>query len=123
MPKIYVQGILRCDFYIPHTPPIPGVFMRFSPHTQWLSAGLVKSDPCASRNHSVYGGCYSIQASCKVTVSEASISVDVDGSLPKCLVLSWQGDGCRIEAQVRFLSIPSVFYLFSRFSSNMFVSS
>ena len=30
--------------------------MLFSPHTQWLSAGLVKSDPCASRNHDVFGG-------------------------------------------------------------------
>ena len=58
----------------------------------------------------------SIQASLKVTVYEASIFVDADSTVVKCLVLSRQGDGCRIEAQVRSLFIPSV-VMFSRLSS------
>ena len=36
----------------------------------------------------------------KVTVPEASNFVDADSSVVKCLVLSLQGDVCRIEAQV-----------------------
>ena len=37
----------------------------------------------------------------KVTVPEASNFVDADSSVVKCLVLSRQGDVCRIEAQVQ----------------------
>ena len=37
----------------------------------------------------------------KVTVPEASIFVDADSSVVKCLVLTRQGDVCRIEAQVQ----------------------
>ena len=37
----------------------------------------------------------------KVNVPEASIFVDADRSVVKCLVLSRQGDVCRIEAQVQ----------------------
>ena len=58
----------------------------------------------------------------KVTVPEASIFVDADSSVVKCLVLSRQGDGCRIEAQVRSLFIPSV-VMFTRLSSYLSVSS
>ena len=43
-------------------------------------------------------------------------------SLSLCLVLSRQGDRCRIEAQVRSLFIPSV-VMFSRLSSYLSVSS
>ena len=60
-PTIHTEGMLgvvqdicarhyALGFYIPHTPAIPGFFMRFS---QRLSAGLVKSEPCS---HGVYGG-------------------------------------------------------------------
>ena len=62
------------------------------------------------------------QASMKVTVPEASIFVDVNSSVDKCLVLSQQGDGCRIEVQVRSLFILS-FLMFSRLSSYLSVSS
>ena len=37
----------------------------------------------------------------KVTVPEASIFVDADNSVVKCLVLSRQGDVCCIEAQIQ----------------------
>ena len=65
---------------------------------------------------------WSIQASIKVTVAEASVFVDADSSVVKCLVLSRQGDGCRIEAQVRFPSIPSI-HMFSFFATYLSVSS
>ena len=58
----------------------------------------------------------------KVTVPEASIFVDADSSVVKCLVLSRQGDGYRIEAQNRSLFIPTV-VMFSRLSSYLSVSS
>ena len=65
---------------------------------------------------------WSIQASMKVTVPEAIIFVDADGSVVKCLVLSRQGDGCRIEVQVQSLFIPSVI-MFPRLSSYLSVLS
>ena len=58
----------------------------------------------------------------KVTVPEASIFVDADSSVVNFLVLSRQGDGYRIETQVRSLFIPSV-VMFSRLSSYLSVSS
>ena len=58
----------------------------------------------------------------KVNVPESSIFVDADSSVVKCLVLSRQGDVCRIEAQVRSLLILSV-VMFSRLSSYLSVSS
>ena len=41
----------------------------------------------------------------KVTASEASIFVDADGSVVKCLVLSRQGDGCGGAGSIPVYSI------------------
>ena len=99
--------------------------MLFSEMTSFLDpleASLFKS--CKNMDLIVLSDLtsYSIQASMKVTVPEASFFVDVDSSVVKCVVLTRQGDVCRIEAQVRSLFIPSV-VMFSRLSSYLSVSS
>ena len=53
---IFMRKAFCAVFFIPYTASIPGFFHAVFPHKLWLSAGLVKSDPCASRNHGVYGG-------------------------------------------------------------------